>query len=82
MLPSLNDLIWIITESDRTVTTLLLLEEYEVELFSIHHKADSDLRLTSSSSRIWISGGEQWRYGWRRAAVLGRLFVTVANLYQ
>jgi hypothetical protein len=39
-----------------------------------------DLKRTSSSSRM--SGGEQWRYGWRRAAVLGRLFVTIGNLNQ
>jgi hypothetical protein len=29
-----------------------------------------------------LSGGEQWRYGRRRAAVPGRLFVAVAKLDQ
>ena len=27
-----------------------------------------------------VIGGEQWRYGWQRAAVPGSLFETVANL--
>ena len=40
----------------------------------------SALGLTSSPSRI--SGGEQWRCGGRRAAMLGRLFVSVANFDQ
>ena len=41
----------------------------QCEAMPIQH-VDSALRLTSSPGRI--SGGEQWRYGWRKAAVLGR----------
>ena len=73
-------LFWIITESDRPVTPSCRPKSIKLNYFQYDHNADSSLRLTSSPSRI--SGGEQWRYGWRRAAVLGRLFVTVANLDQ
>src|ERR1039457_2829074 len=50
-----------------------------VNNFRSNHNADSALRLSSSPG---LSGGEQRRCGGRRAAVLGRLFVTVANLDQ
>jgi len=52
----------------------------KLNYFQSDRNADSALRRTSSHGRM--SGGEQRRYGWRRAAVLGRLFVTVANLDQ
>ena len=60
-----------------TLQTTTLINELYLRL--------SDLKLIDWQNRAYLVGYRAFelrRYGWRSAAVLGRLFVTVANLDQ